>query len=272
MVGREHEADAGFGHALGHLRRIQVDPGSALADVFVPALLNAASKFPERDSLRRAALLLAEWDRRYTVENTRAVLFEEALSQVQLLLWDELHRPGSTLARDPGLAVTAQLLHDSASAWWDDRRTRAVVEQRDDLLALGLVRALTATVSAYGEPTGDHWRWDRIRTTNVRHLLRLPAFSALGIANAGGMGTINPVSGEGDFGSSWRMIVEAGPEMHGWGAYPGGQSGNPLSSRYLDRMRSWQAGELDSLRFPRRPSELTREETSVLHLTPSVAR
>jgi penicillin G amidase len=254
------------------MRRIQVDAGSALADLFVPALLNAASKFPERDSLRRAALLLAEWDRRYTVENTRAVLFEEALSQVQLLLWDELHRPGSTLPDDPGLAVNAQLLRDSTSAWWDDRRTRAVVEQRDDLLALGLVRALNATISSYGEPTGTNWRWDRIRTINVRHLLRLPAFSAVGIPSAGGMGTINPVSGQGHFGSSWRMIVEAGPEMHGWGAYPGGQSGNPLSSRYLDRMRSWQAGELDSLRFPRQPAELDRERTSLLRLAPALAQ
>jgi penicillin amidase len=252
------------------MRRIQVDPGSALADLFVPALLNAASKFPERDSLRRAALLLAEWDRRYTVENTRAVLFEEAMSQVQLLLWDELHRPGSTLPDDPGLAVTAQLLRDSTNMWWDDRRTRPI-ETRDDLLALALTRALTATISAHGEPTGDNWRWDRIRTMNVRHLLRLPALSALGIPNAGGMSTINPLSGEGHFGSSWRMIVEAGPEMHGWGAYPGGQSGNPLSSRYLDRMRSWRAGELDSLRFPHRAAELDRERTSLLQLRPGAA-
>lgn len=253
------------------MRRIQVDPGSALADAFVPALLNAASKFPERDTLRRAALLLAEWDRRYTVDNTRAVLFEEAISQLQLLLWDELHRPGATLPRNPTLAVVFQLLRDSTNLWWDDRRTRAIVEQRDDLLASALTRALTATVSAYGEPTGEHWRWDRIRTINVHHLLGLPALSALRIPSVGGIGTINPVSDEGDFGSSWRMVVEAGPAMHGWGAYPGGQSGNPLSSRYLDRLHSWQAGELDSLRFPKRPDELTREQTSVLQLTPAPA-
>lgn len=254
------------------MRQIQIDPGSALADLFVPALLNAASKFPARDTLRRAALLLAEWDRRYTVENTRAVLFEEALSQLQLLLWDELHRPGAALRSNPALAIVAQLLPDSTSSWWDDRRTRAIVEQRDDILASALTRALTATISAHGDPTGEHWRWDRIRTVNVRHLLRIPALSALGIPSAGGMGTINPLSEGGAFGASWRMIVETGPEMHGWGAYPGGQSGHPLSSRYLDRLRSWQAGELDSLRFPRSPGELAREETSVLRLSPGRPR
>jgi penicillin amidase len=254
------------------MRQIQVDPGSALADIFVPALLNAASQFPERDTLRQAALLLAEWDRRYTVDNTRAVLFEEAMSQLQLLLWDEIHRPGATLPNNPALAVVAQLLADSSNVWWDDRRTRAIVEQRDDILASALTRALMATKGAHGEPAGNNWRWDRIRSTNIRHLLRIPALSALGIPTAGGMGTISPLSESGAFGSSWRMIVEAGPAMHGWGAYPGGQSGHPLSSRYLDRLHSWQEGELDSLRFPRQPSELAREETSVLHLWPAPAR
>jgi penicillin G amidase len=52
------------------------------------------------------------------------------------------------------------------------------------------------------------------------------------------------------------MVVELGPEVRGWGTYPGGQSGNPLSSRYQDRLGSWSAGTLDTLRFPRRPQEL----------------
>lgn len=250
------------------MRRIQTDAGNAMADIFVPALLNAASKFPTRDTLRRAALLLAEWDRGYTRENTRAVLYEEAISQLQLLLWDELHRPGAELPRNPGMSITAVLLRDSTNLWWDDRRTRAIVEQRDDILASALTRALAATLSAHGPPEGDAWRWDRIRTANIRHQLRIPALSALKIPIQGGLGSTNPLSDEGNFGASWRMVVEVGPEVHGWGAYPGGQSGNPLSGRYLDRLHSWQEGELDSLRFPRVPAELEREQTSVLKLAP----
>jgi penicillin amidase len=66
------------------------------------------------------------------------------------------------------------------------------------------------------------------------------------------------------------MVVELGPKLRAWGVYPGGQSGNPASSRYLDRLSRWRDGELESLRFPRRPADLAGE-TSTLMLTPPEA-
>ena len=47
------------------------------------------------------------------------------------------------------------------------------------------------------------------------------------------------------------MVVELGGEVRGWGTYPGGQSGNPASRRYDDRIPLWKNGELAELRFPR---------------------
>ena len=52
------------------------------------------------------------------------------------------------------------------------------------------------------------------------------------------------------------MLVELGPEVHAWGTYPGGQSGNPASRWYMDRVPRWMAGELDTLLFPSTPAEL----------------
>ena len=248
----------------GAMRRFQTDPGSAMAEVFMPALLAAGRKFTANDTLRRTTALLGEWDRRYTLENTRSVLFEATMRQLPGLLWDELQGE----IGPPGLAVTTQLLRDSTSPWWDDRRTDEV-EDRDRLLARAMVLGLLATLKTHGEPDAGGWRWDRIRHATIYHLLRLPAFSALNVPVQGGQSTLNPSSGRGDFGPSWRMVVELGPEVRGWGIYPGGQSGNPASSRYLSGLRRWSAGELDSLRFPRTPAELGGEEASVLRLTPS---
>ncbi|MEO8140795.1 MAG: penicillin acylase family protein, partial [Gemmatimonadota bacterium] len=220
------------------MRRFQTDPGSPLADRLVPAFLAAARRFPMRDSLQRAATLLAEWDRRYTRDNVRAVLYEEATRQLTPLLWDELEfgRPGLPRPATPGMAIVLELLRDSTSAWWDDQRTPRVMEDRDAILAEALVRALHETVREHGEPDAGGWRWEKIRHANIYHLLRLPALSALGVPVQGGMSTLNPSSGNGSFGPSWRMVVELGPEVRGWGIYPGGQSGNPSSSRYLDRL------------------------------------
>jgi penicillin amidase len=96
----------------------------------------------------------------------------------------------------------------------------------------------------------------------------LPALSALDLPIQGGPSTLNPSSGEGGFGASWRMVVELGPEVRGWGTYPGGQSGNPASARYLDRLPRWEAGALDSLRFPREPEDIAGRSAAVLDLEP----
>jgi penicillin amidase len=52
------------------------------------------------------------------------------------------------------------------------------------------------------------------------------------------------------------MVVEMGPEVHAWGTFPGGQSGNPFSPRYDDHLAFWQRGELQPLVFPHTSADL----------------
>ncbi|MDX2122675.1 MAG: penicillin acylase family protein [Gemmatimonadota bacterium] len=252
------------------MRRYQTDPGSPAADLFVPALLAAAARFPERDSVGRAARLLAEWDRRYTRENTRAVLYEAAMRALGDRLWDELDpaRADGAVAT-PGWAVTARLLADPANPWWDVRATTGVREDRDRILADALAAGLQAVIARHGAPDAGGWRWDRVRHANIYHMLRLPGLSALRVPVQGGQSTLNPSSGSGSFGPSWRMVVELGPEVRGWGTYPGGQSGNPASSRYADRIGQWSNGELDTLLLPRTPDGLGAHAGPVLELEPA---
>jgi penicillin amidase len=65
------------------------------------------------------------------------------------------------------------------------------------------------------------------------------------------------------------MVVELGPEIRAWGIYPGGQSGNPASSRYLDRVHAWSDGILDTLFVPRTPEEVQLRQRSLLRLEPA---
>jgi penicillin G amidase len=252
------------------MRAFQTDPGSARADIFVPAFLLAAQHMLARgasgvnhDVLAQARQLLAEWDRRYTKDNQRAVLFEEAMRNVVIKTWDELatEPSGTRRVATPSSAVLAELLSDSASAWWDDRSTPQV-ETRDDILAASLAAALQTTRKRYGDPKGDNWRWDHIRFENVNHLLRLAALSAFNLPVQGGTGTLSPSSGAGTHGSSWRMVVELGPELQAWATYPGGQSGNPVSARYRDRIPLWVNGELEPVHLPRTRDALDRAQRS----------
>lgn len=188
--------------------------------------------------------------------------------------WDELIAPNESVhAATPSGAVLLALLHDSASAWWDDRATATVRENRDAILAASLAAAYDTVFTRYGAPDGDGWKWERVGTADMHHLLRLPGFSSLGVPLQGGRGTLNPSVQNGGFGSSWRMVVELGDRVRAMGTYPGGQSGNPASARYRDRLRFWSDGDLEFLIAPAALDSLTPSQVSAsLTLLPERTR
>jgi penicillin amidase len=242
------------------MRRWQTDPASPRADALLPYLLRAAAAHPADTLARRAATLLAAWDRRYTLDNEAAVLFEAVLTALSARLWDELPPDLS-----PGSTALLALLDDPQSAWWDIRSTKGRVEQRDDVLIAALAEGYVATVRTYGPPASGAWQWSRIHRIDIWHLLHLPALSRTGVAVPGGPSTLSPSSVTGgSHGASWRMVVELGPEVRAWGTYPGGQSGNPAGARYDDRLSQWTRGELAPLRFPRSAAELPMQAELVL--------
>jgi penicillin amidase len=82
--------------------------------------------------------------------------------------------------------------------------------------------------------------------------------------------TISPSFGSGTHGASWRLVADMGPDVRAWGIYPGGQSANPVSAHYRDRIETWRRGELDSLRIPASPAHLSdRHTAATLTLEPS---
>ena len=258
------------------MRRYQTDPGSVRADLWMDAILKAAgiaadSSHAEADSvaangsgtganhaspLDAAAKLLASWDRRYTKENYQAILFETTVGNVTRLLWDELQDSTGSRVATPSGDVTLSLLGQPQNAWWDVKATPNAVEERDAVLRRALSEAYDTLVVRLGPASPDNWRWGRVRPARIGHSLRLRGFSAESVAVQGGFGTLNPSAGTG-YGSSWRMVVELGPNVRAWGIYPGGQSGNPASTRYRDRIAKWSNGELDSLQVPAVPNDLT---------------
>ncbi len=241
------------------MRQYQTHTGSAHADAFVPFMLDAGRV--ARDSgivdpqLLRAQELLSEWDRTYGPDDQRAILFELAVGELTRRTWDELKGADERLVFTPAGSTLRELLADSESVWWDDRGT-AVRETRDDILTASLMAALDTAIARYGAPEGGDWTWSRIRNANIYHLLGLPGLSALGLPVRGGPTTISPLSGRGTAGASWRMVVELGEQVRAWATYPGGQSGNPSSRWYTDRLPQWVAGELAPVYLPRTPSDL----------------
>jgi penicillin amidase len=259
------------------MRRMHTNPKSAREAVFRPLLVRGARAEIAAGrggaELTRAVSLLEEWDGTYAPENERAILFELAMRELPRRLWDELIPEGEKQPIFRGSQALLLALTDSTSAWWDDRRTPNVRESRNGVIGATLVAALDSAITEYGAPEAGGWRWGRVWPTDIWHAFRLPSLSAPGIAVQGGPETIAPAGRHGGAGPSWRMVVELGPEVRAWGTYPGGQSGNPASPWYANRIPQWARGELDTLLLPRAAGDLAKERTrSTLNFTPGAAR
>ena len=217
-------------------------------------------------------VLTEDWDGRFSVESRGAVLYDALLSALTDLTWDEFLAPDDTSGRrvaTPNSMMLVRLFGAPASPWWDDRRTSDRVETRDDILLASLERAWLRTGAAYGDAPAN-WRWGAVRQANIRHLLELPGFGRESIPMQSGPGTLSPNDGRGVHGASWRFVVSLGDTLRAWGTYPGGQSGNPFSSRYDDRLADWRRGALAPLQTPRSPDAL-RAVRSTLTLRPGAA-
>lgn len=256
------------------MRRFHTDPRSELTPFVMTALADAkaaaetAGTWTAEDEA--AFAMLTTETPEFTPDSRWAVLFASVVGKLVNLTWDELVPPGDERRlATPGQMVLVMLLRDANNVWWDDRRTGDAVETRDAIVLKALREAWTDSRATQGnDPTS--WRWGAVRTVNVNHLLRLPGFGRTGLEVQSGPGTLSPSESNGTHGASWRFVVELGPEVKGWGTYPGGQSGNPISSRYADRLELWRTGQLAELRFPRTANDLPANQTmSTLTFTPA---
>lgn len=257
------------------MQRFQTDPGSARVDALLPRILAAGQRAGAADSMAQVVLdRLEEWDGRYTLTTTAAVLFESVVEEITDRLWDELVPPGAPAGRrvaTPDGTVLLAALNDAGSLWWDDRGTPER-EDQESVVGASLTAAWQRVVDQRGPP-GPRWEWRKVQHANLFHLLGLPALSELNLPVTSGPSTLAPSFGRGTHGASWRMVVELGPEIRAWGTYPGGQSGSPASPRYTDRISQWQTGELDPLLFPRKEGDLGSDQvTARVTFTPDGRR
>ncbi len=248
---------------LDAMRRWQTDPISERALWWTGAIVTAATGV---DSLASARVLLAGWSDGYQPESRAAPLFEAVMDALATLTWDELAADDGRRVAWPSATVLAALRDAPEDIWWDRRATPAR-EGRDDILRLALARgwAQVAAPARLGPDTAA-WRWDRYRTARIPHLVFIPGLGDPELSVTGGNGTLSPLGAGGSHGPSWRMVVEMAPRPVAFTTYPGGQSGNPASARYDDRVEQWRTGGLDSARIPRSAEELKPEDRAeVIH-------
>lgn len=251
------------------MRQFHTDPQSEQTPFILDAL-SASREWAQRGGLwtpedEQAYQVLAGWDQKFTPDAGPAILYSVLTASISRMLWDELVPMGEDRrVATPSAMMMTRLLADQRSVWWDVVATPGERETRNSVVLAAHRDAWKRSRELFGNDPAA-WKWSQARVARVNHLLRLPGFGRDSLAVTSGPGTLSPTDGgSSTHGASWRFVVELGPELRAWGTYPGGQSGNPISSRYVDRLELWRTGQLAELRVPRAAAELSVERTSAV--------
>lgn len=260
--------------------RLQADVVSPLAEILVPALLAA----PVEDAFTAQAVdLLAQWDGRATADSAAAAylaaVWDDLLSAT---FADDLPQSQWPTGGSRWLAVTAAVLADPASQWWDDRTTVNVVESRDEILVRTLTAARLELTVALGKDPRD-WEWGMLHRVAPEH----PVLGGEGandlvrrlvdpapVAVDGGPLEVSATAWDTSSGSfgvttgpSARLVIDLGePDAATW-VVPAGTSGHPGSVHYTDQLAAWASGE--QLPWPFTATAVDDATTRTLTLRPT---
>jgi penicillin G amidase len=247
--------------------RLQLDTYSYYAREIVPYILAAFrdSTLAAQDT-EKVFEYLRNWNYRFNADDVATSIYQAFL--VRLIhntfadeMGEDLFHDWVILSNIP-LRVTARLLAEGSSAWFDDVRTTAV-ETRDDIVRASLRDAVADLRSRCG-PDTKNWRWGNIHVVSLRHPfgLRKPLDRIFNIGPfpVGGAST-SLTSFEYDLnrpfdvtvGPSFRQIFIMGGEGEFRSVLPSGQSGQVFNVHYDDQTGLWLNGGYRTGRFRKGP-------------------
>ncbi|QQL48632.1 penicillin acylase family protein [Mucilaginibacter ginkgonis] len=228
------------------MRMLQTDNYSIMARDILPTFIAMTDASKLKGDQLKAFNLVSKWNKRYNADEVGATVFNFWWKYFYQFTWnDEFAKKGTNYATPSRTKTLELVLKDPNSKWFDDKNTPAK-ENCADMVRKALAEAVSQLHKKFG-PMGDKWQWGLVKETAVNHMGNIPGMGS-GIFKAGGWHNIVNALGD-DHGPSWRMVVQVGPQVEGYGIYPGGQSGNPGSYYYDDMLQTWRDGKLDKLLF-----------------------
>ena len=232
------------------MQALQTDTRDFLAAEMVPALLRALSTEKLSPNETKAVAFLRNWDFRMETNSVAATIWwhywgwymtetfqpwwkSRAVSVDMGELWDGLTQDLETWTlTDPNNRAFSAPGVGSRSA--SDAQRKSFHKVIGDLAKM------------YG-PDPQTWTYGRAHQRVLENLAHIKGLNYGPRPERGDGNT--PLAAGGypsTHGPSWRMVVDWGSRTF-QGIYPGGQSENPASGWYTDRVDTWFAGQLDPM-------------------------
>lgn len=274
---------------ISDMQALQLSNYNLLAEEALPLMLGLldTSQFKYAEMEQLALTELRDWNYSNDKGIIAPTVFEIWWDEFNTLLWDEFNKQDydqdmyyryswEQMAKDgkakvdmrdtryvyPMAKITIDLLrNDTTNIMFDHHSSNDKIEVARDIV----YDSFYWTAMKFGDIIKYKFsapHWGHYQGTTVQHLLRVDALSSDKLFVGGSENAPNATTST--HGPSWRMIVELdknGPKA--FGVLPGGQSGNPGSSKYVHSLENWANGEYHALRFLKKDSELRSDWTTL---------
>ena len=223
---------------------LQTDTRDFLASEITPLLVEALTNDQISSPEQQARDLLAGWDFRMETASAAASIWwtfwQAYLAETFDTYWKSrnVSVDRSEVNEALGQDLEAWTLHDQSNPTFSKGGASRTA---GDVMRVAFHTAFSQLKDNLGTDPAS-WTWGRIHSRELENLAQVDGLSYGPRADRGDANT--PLAAGGDpstHGPSWRMVVDWGTHTFS-GIYPGGQSENPASSWYENRVDTWWNG------------------------------
>ena len=229
---------------------LQTDTRDFLASEIVPVLLKTLSTARLSPAESAARDLLQGWDYRMDTGSAAASVWWTFWQSYVSETFDPWWKSRGVTVQ---LADVSDMLGQDLETWTLDQPTNRAFSAPGVGSRTAPDAELTAfhkTVAALHARLGGNpgsWSWGRIHTRELVNLALIKGLSYGPRPDRGDGNTpLAAHNANSTSGPSWRMVVDWGSHTF-LGVFPGGESENPSSSWYVNRVDAWFAGRLDPM-------------------------
>ncbi|MBK9223256.1 MAG: penicillin acylase family protein [Saprospiraceae bacterium] len=230
--------------SIEDMKALQYNNYSLRAETALPEMLRLLNT--DTLDIERQAVFnkLKAWDYNYDSTKIEPVYFDVWFETLYKMVWDEINLDSTKKATAlPSDETTIQFLKEKPNHGYFDLIATPIKEDAKKLVRLAFDSLILMTKNQL-----DVKDWASYKDASIAHLAKIPAFGKYHIRTSGSKDIIN-AHGKIE-GPSWRMIVEMKKDqIHAFGIYPGGQSGNPGSKFYDQMIFNWSKGAYYELKF-----------------------
>ncbi|MDR3693897.1 penicillin acylase family protein [Mucilaginibacter sp.] len=245
------------------MRLMQMDNYSILAQDVLPAMLKYIDPTKLHNDQLKAYDIIKAWDKHYAANAIGASIFNKWWKKFYDTTWAINFGDNKVYLKVPSYDRTEKLLLTEPNSKWFDNPATPQKETCADIVNLAFITVVDEMEHKPGPP-GEKWQWGNVKETFIDHLASLPGFGTGQFFTGGVGGVINALKNNN--GPSWRMVVQMGPTVKGYGVFPGGESGNPGSFFYNDMFTTWRDGKLNELLFLNSADEKSQRIKTTLTL------